>query len=88
MKKTLVSGLVTLTAVATLASVPAQAKPMHYGHGGGFGWGAAGLIGGLALGGAIAASAAATPVYECGTVRQTVVDRWGNLIGYRYVSAC
>jgi hypothetical protein len=87
LKKTFVAGLVALTAIGTLATTSAQAKPFpHPGYGRGFGWGAAGLIGGLAIGSAIAASA--TPVYDCGTVRQAVVDRWGNLIGYRYVSAC
>ena len=53
----------------------------HHGFGG---WGA-GLIGGLALG-AIAASAA--PSYDCGTVREVVVHRFGNVIGHRYVAAC
>jgi len=89
-KKTLACGLVALTAVASLATVPAQAKPFPKWGGGGFhhgfgGWGAAGLIGGLALG-AIAASAASN--YECGTVRQAVVDEYGDIVGYRYVPAC
>lgn len=85
-KKTFVAGLVALTAIGTLASVPAQAKPFpHPGHGG-FGWGAAGLFTGLAIG-AMAASATA-PVYDCGTVRQAVVNRYGEIVGYRLVSAC
>jgi hypothetical protein len=88
-KKTLISGLVALTAIGTLATVPAQAKPIpkpfphpHHGH---FGWGAAGLFTGLALG-AMAASAA--PTYTCGTVREAVVNRHGEIIGYRYVPTC
>jgi hypothetical protein len=89
-KKTLASGLVALTAIATFAAAPAQAKPFpkpfpHPHHHGFGGWGAAGLIGGLTLG-AIAASTASS--YDCGTIRQTVVDEYGNIVGYRYVPAC
>jgi predicted lipid-binding transport protein (Tim44 family) len=84
-KKILASGLVALTLAGSLAAAPAQAKPFPHPHHGFGGWGVGGLIGGLALG-AIAASAA--PTYECGTVRQAVVDQYGNFIGYRYVSAC
>jgi hypothetical protein len=93
-KKILVSGLVALTAAGTLAAAPAQAKvppkPLpkwgkNFPHKGFGGWGVAGLFGGLALG-AMAASAA--PIYDCGTVREVVVDRFGNVIGYRYVAAC
>ena len=84
-KKILVSGLVALTAVGTLASAPAQAKPWPHPHHGFGGWGVAGLIGGLALG-AMAASAAST--YDCGTIRQAVVDPYGNIVGFRYVPAC
>jgi len=42
-----------------------------------------GLLDGLALG-AMAASAA--PAYDCGTIRQAVVDQY--IVGYRYVLAC
>lgn len=59
-------------------------------HGGGFGWGAAGFIGGMAAGAVIAgaANANANPTYPCGAVRQRVYDAYGNFAGYRYVSAC
>ena len=90
LKKTAVGSLVALTALASLAAVPAQAKPFpkwgggyHHGFGG---WGAAGLVGGLALG-AIAVSAASN-YYACGTIRQAVVDPYGVIVGYRYVPAC
>jgi hypothetical protein len=85
-KKTLATGLVALTLAGSLAAAPAQAKPFPHPHHGFGGWGIAGLLGGIALGGAIAASTA--PSYDCGTVRQAVVDQYGNFIGYRYVSAC
>ena len=83
-RKILVSGLVALMAIATLAAAPAQAKPFPHPHHGFGRWGVGGLIGGLALG-AIAVSAASS--YDYGTIRQAVVDQYGNIIGYRYVPA-
>jgi predicted lipid-binding transport protein (Tim44 family) len=85
LKKTLVSGLVALTAIATLAAAPAQAKPFPHPHHGFGRWGVGGLIGGLALG-ALAVSAASS--YDCGTIRQAEIDQYGNIVGYRYVPAC
>jgi predicted lipid-binding transport protein (Tim44 family) len=89
-KKIAVSGLVALPVAGTLASAPARAKLMPwpkqpFPHKGFGGWGAGGLIGGLALG---AMAARAAPSYDCGTVREVVVDRFGDVIGHRYVPAC
>ncbi len=86
LKKTLVTGLVSLTALTALATAPALAwHPHHPYYGGGFGWGAAGLVTGLAIG---TMAATAAPVYECGTVRQPVYNEYGRFVGYRYVPAC
>jgi hypothetical protein len=66
----------------------------HHRHGG---WGApvaAGILGGLALG---AAAAASQPYYgygggyyarSCYPADQPVVDDWGNVVGYRRVRVC
>ncbi len=56
--------------------------------GGGWGWGgpaAAGLIGGLALGG-LATSVA--PYGSCYVQYQPVLDAWGQFAGYRPVRMC
>jgi Spy/CpxP family protein refolding chaperone len=86
-RKTLVAGLAAITVAGTLATTAAPAQAWGYHHGG-FGWGAAGLVGGLMLGGALAANAAQQPVYNCGRVRQRMYDNYGYFIGYRWVSAC
>jgi hypothetical protein len=87
-KKILVSGLVASTVIAAFGSAPAQAKflppivkPFPHPHHGFGGWGAAGLFTGLALG-VIAVRTASS--YDCGTIRQAVVDEYGNIVGYRY----
>jgi hypothetical protein len=94
LKKIIASSLAVVTVAGALATTSgaAQAKPFpfpkpfpHHHHGFG-GWGAAGLIGGLALG-AVAASAYADS-YDCGRVRQRVYTPDGYFAGYRWVSAC
>jgi hypothetical protein len=92
LKKIIASSLAVVTVAGALAATSgsAQAKPFpkpfpHYHHGFG-GWGAAGLIGGLALG-AVAANAYASSD-DCGRVRQRVYTPDGYFVGYRWVSAC
>jgi hypothetical protein len=70
-------------------ATPAAAWEHHHG-----GWGgpvAGGIIGGLALG-ALASSAAAPRGYYveggCWFERQPVVNRWGDVVGYRRVRVC
>ena len=89
LKKIIASSLAVVTVAGALATTSgaAQAKPIFFPHHRGFGgWGAAGLIGGLALG-AVAANAYAGG-YDCGRVRQRVYTPDGYFAGYRWVSAC
>jgi hypothetical protein len=86
-KKTFVAGLAALTVAGALMASAAPAQAWGYRHHG-FGWRGAGIVGGLALAGALAANAYSAPYYDCGRVRQPVVNRWGYVIGYRYVPAC
>ena len=89
LKKIIASSLAVVTVAGALATTSgaAQAKPIFFPHHHGFGgWGAAGLIGGLALG-AVAANAYAGG-YDCGRVRQRVYTPDGYFAGYRWVSAC
>ncbi|MFC0284620.1 hypothetical protein ACFFJB_13575 [Camelimonas abortus] len=78
-----------LSLAAPASAAPGHGHRHHHHHGHfhrhGWGYGAAGVIGGLALG-ALAASAYAAPV--CYDVREPVVDRWGRLIRYRVVRVC
>ena len=90
LKKIIASSLAVVTVAGALATTSgaAQAKPIFFPHHhhGFVGWGAAGLIGGLALG-AVAANAYAGG-YDCGRVRQRVYTPDGYFAGYRWVSAC
>ncbi len=91
LRKILVAGLAAATLVVGVAATQttAQAQP---------GWGvplAAGVVGGLALGGAIASSNQGyygpAPVYsggECWMERRPVVDYYGNVIRYRRIRVC
>ena len=87
-RKSFVAGLATLAMTGALAASAgsAQAKPFFFPHHHHFGWGFGGLAGGLLLG--AAAASAMTPTYDCGTVREAVVNRWGQVVGYRYAPAC
>jgi hypothetical protein len=94
LKKIIASSLAVVTVAGALAATSGSAqakpfpKPIPFHHHHGFGsWGAAGLIGGLALG-AVAASAYANDGYDCGRVRQRVYTPDGYFAGYRWVSAC
>ncbi|MDJ1157987.1 hypothetical protein QNA08_07040 [Chelatococcus sp. SYSU_G07232] len=77
-----------LAATTTSASASPYYKPYwhhpkwHHG----WGWGAAGFAGGLALG-ALAASSAPTYYGECYFTRREVVDRFGNVY-IRRVRVC
>jgi hypothetical protein len=105
MKKTLAAGLaaVTLAGTAIVSATPASAQ---WGWRGGYGWGgpavAAGVIGGLAVGSALAArpyyggpygyyGAYAPAGYpyggECVIERRRTVDPWGRVI-VRRVRTC
>jgi hypothetical protein len=86
-RKTGVSILAALTVAGALSASVAPAQAWGYHHRG-FGWGAAGVIGGLAVAGALAANAYSQPYYDCGRVRQPIVNRFGYVVGYRYVPAC
>jgi hypothetical protein len=99
MKKALMStaGALALGAAVALVTVPADARGFGGFHGGGFhggyggyrGWGAAGVLGGLALGSALAAPYYAYgygygyPYYGYGSCGNGYYDAYGN-----YVYSC
>jgi hypothetical protein len=75
----------TLGVGVAATSTPAAAWGYHpY-----WGWGVGGLVAGLAVG---AAAAASTPYYygypACYFSRQPVIDYYGNVVGYRRVRVC
>ncbi len=103
MKKSTILGTLAaavLGAGMLAAPTAASAKPLYWKgkymhhhhhkgwHGKHYGWGAAGIGAGLALG-AIAASAYAQPAYaaECYTVRRRVVNEFGDVY-IRRVRVC
>lgn len=91
-KKIATATLAALTLATTLAATSAEARPRYWGHRG-YGWGAgAGIVGALAVGGLIAASAsrpayggyyAYGPVRRCDMVER--INRYGEIVGYRRV---
>ena len=85
-KKIIVSTLAIATVAGTLATTTSSAQAGWHGGHGGFGWGAAGILGGLAVGAAIASNSYAQP--SCGYVRQRVYNPYGYFVGYRTVPAC
>lgn len=89
-KKIIASTLAIVTVVGTLAvsAGSAEAKPWGKFGGGGFGWGAAGLVGGLMIGSAIAANQGYGYGGGCGYVRQRVYSPDGYFMGWRRVPAC
>lgn len=82
--------LAALTLATALAATSAEAGPRYWGHRG-YRWGAgAGIVGALAVGGLIAASAARPaygyydgPVRRCDMVER--INRYGEIVGYRRV---
>ena len=86
-RKTLTASLAALTLAVTVfaSAAPASARGFHRG----WGWGGAAAVGlgALALG-AIAANSAPAYADECYITRQPIVDRWGNVVGYRRVRVC
>ena len=90
LRKTVTATLAALTVATTLAASGAEAGPLHRRHGWGVG---AGIVGALAVGGLLAASASrayAEPVYDedapvrrCEMVER--VNRFGEVVGYRKV---
>jgi hypothetical protein len=90
-RKIALSTLAALTLATTLAASGAEARPrFHHGRAWGIG---AGIVGALAVGGLLAASAGnayAEPVYDedapvrrCDMVER--VNRFGEVVGYRKV---
>ncbi|MDE2018042.1 MAG: sulfur globule protein precursor [Hyphomicrobiales bacterium] len=77
-KKTIAAAIAAITLAGALAPAPASAHP-HFGP---WGWGAVGLVGGLARGSMIAGR---QPVYEGGCYYQGVYDQWGNYVGRRMI---
>jgi hypothetical protein len=87
-RKSFTAALAGLTlATAVMASAAAEARPRHRGWAVG-----AGVVGALALGGLLAASARPAygagyyedvPVRRCGWVER--VNRWGEVVGHRRV---
>lgn len=82
--------LAALTLATTLAATSVEARPRYWGHRG-YGYGAgAGIVGALAVGGLIAASAS-RPAYggyyyggrSCEMVER--INRYGEVVGYRRV---
>jgi hypothetical protein len=90
LRKTAAATLAALTLATTLATSGAEAGPLYRRHGWGVG---AGIVGALAVGGLLAASANrayAEPVYDedapvrrCEMVER--VNRFGEVVGYRKV---
>lgn len=87
--RTAAAALAALTLSTALLASGAEARPRWHGHGGAI---AAGVIGGIALGGLFAAnrSAYAAPVYvEEAPVRRCELverfNRYGELVGHRRV---
>ena len=85
-KKIIASTLAIATVAGTLVASSGSAQAGWHGGHGGFGWGAAGILGGLALGAVVASNSYAQP--SCGYVRQRVYDANGYFMGYRTVPAC
>jgi hypothetical protein len=91
-------GLVTLTMAGTIAIPTAPANAGCWRCGPGWGGVAAGVVGGLALGSILGATAAPRyygppPAYYgpppgCYYVRRPVYDQWGNYAGVRPVQVC
>jgi hypothetical protein len=108
LKKALIGGLAALTFGLSIAetSAPAMALGLRGGayrgggfHGGyyrggrGYGWGAAGLVGGLALGAAAAGAYGYgygyPGYYGAGCIRQRpVYDAYGYFRGYQPIQVC
>lgn len=86
MNRKFVKAIVGASLIGALSIQPASAGWGH--HGGGFGFAAAAVIGGIALG-ALAASQPAYPAYDyapgCYPAHRPVFDAYGNVVGYQPV---
>ena len=76
----------TLGVAVAASSTPAAAWGHHH-----YGWGGGALVGGLAAGALLGGVIAANQGYGyggCYLSRQPVVNRWGDVVGYRRVRVC
>ena len=86
-RKIITASIAALTMGVAVAASSTPAAAWHHHHG----WGGGALVGGLAAGALLGGAIAANQGYGyggCYLTRRPVVNRWGNVVGYRRVRVC